>query len=63
MQLCTLPRQVYMYVATYIRNSQVQLLLMAMHVENTVKKLELVVLVFLEIYKVRGPCHCTHVHT
>ena len=46
-----------MYVATYIRNSQAQLLLMAMHVENTVKKLELVVLVFLAIYKVQGPCH------
>ena len=31
--------------------------MMGMHEENTVKKLELVVLVFLEIYKVRGPCH------
>ena len=42
---------------SYLHNSQVQLLLMGMYVENTVKKLELVVLVFLEIYKVRGPCH------
>ena len=49
-------------IRSYLHNSQAQLLLMGMHVENTVKKLELVVLVFLEVYKVRGPCHlCTRI--
>ena len=51
---------------SYLHNSQAQLLLMGMHVENTVKKLELVVLVFLEIYKVRGPSHLstrTYIHS